>query len=104
MTKEKNSLTKTEQENVSGGRKVNFFGFNSKTGNYNKCDFCGSYGTMPLLNGQDVCLNCLEKMKQAVGQENIIKLIIPQNKPSTPTESQTKNITITTTTPSIKKK
>lgn len=93
---EKNSVENVNEEDfseVAGGRKVNFFGVASKTGSYHKCDFCGKYGTMPLVNGQDCCLECLEKIKNAVGQNNVIKLVLPQNGP----EPSTKNITITTT-------
>ena len=93
---EKNSMqdvTNEEFSKISGGKKVNFLGFESKTGSYHKCDFCGKYGTMPLVNGQDCCLECLEKIKNAVGQNNVIKLLVPQNG----SEPSTKNITITTT-------
>ena len=93
---EKNSMqnvTNEEFSKISGGKKVNFLGLESETGSYHKCDFCGKYGTLPLVNGQDCCLECLEKIKNAVGQNNVIKLVLPQNGH----EPSTKNITITTT-------
>ena len=93
---EKNSVENVNEEDfseVAGGRKVNFFGMPSETGSYSKCDFCGKYGTMPLVNGQDCCLKCLKRMKDLVGENNVIKLLLPQNGP----EPSTKNIPITTT-------
>lgn len=93
MENEKELLNDAEQSEVAGGKQVNFFGVASKTGSYHKCDFCGKYGTMPLVNGQDCCLKCLEKMKDSVGENNVIKLLVPQDGP----EPSTKNITITTT-------
>lgn len=60
---------------ISGGKKVDFFGSENKAGNYTKCDFCGRYGAMPLLNHKDTCLNCLGKITNIVGKSNIMKLI-----------------------------
>lgn len=64
---------------VSGGKRVNFFGFKSKTGNYTKCDLCGKYGTVPLSNGVDICLHCLEKVKNIIGPNNTFKLLAPNS-------------------------
>ena len=62
-------------EKVSGGKRVNFFGFESSTGKYTKCDLCGKYGTVPLSINMDVCLGCLEKIKNIIGQDNTFKLL-----------------------------
>ena len=75
---EKNSVENVNEEDfseVAGGRKVNFFGMASETGSYSKCDLCGEYGTVPLSNGVDVCLRCLGKKKNLIGQDNTFRLL-----------------------------
>ena len=69
------NLPEKETEKVSGGKRVNFFGFESSTGKYTKCDLCGKYGTVPLSINMDVCLGCLEKIKNIIGQDNTFKLL-----------------------------
>lgn len=69
------NLPEKETEKVSGGKQVNFFGFESSTGKYTKCDLCGKYGTVPLSINMDVCLGCLEKIKNIIGQDNTFKLL-----------------------------
>lgn len=96
LENDKELLSESEQLEIAGGKRVNFFGFSSKTGNYTKCDFCGKYGAMPLVNGKDTCLSCLDKLKATLGQENVIKLLVPGSDSGSNPSSSTKNITITT--------
>ncbi|MGN1044065.1 MAG: hypothetical protein ACI4PR_04625 [Acutalibacteraceae bacterium] len=89
------NLTEKETEKVSGGKQVNFFGFESSTGKYTKCDLCGKYGTVPLSINMDVCLDCLEKIKNIIGQDNTFKLLninsITQKEILNPTNSVSNN-------------
>lgn len=101
---EKNSKEVNLGEDVSGGRRVNFFGFKSNTGNYRKCDICGKYGAMHLSNGTDTCLNCLEKLVKIIGQDNTFKLLNTNSgaqkeilSPPTPTSGNTNNTKKSTT-------
>ena len=71
-------------EKVSGGKRVNFFGFESSTGSYRKCDMCNEYGAIPLSNGIDSCLNCLERLGKIIGQNNVYSLIAPSKNPQKP--------------------
>ena len=96
----KNSKQVNLGEDVSSGRRVNFFGFESKTGSYAKCDLCGKYGTVHLSNGSDACLDCLEKIGKIIGKDNTFKLIATNSttqkeilSPPTPTSSNTKKPT-----------
>lgn len=100
---QKNSAENVNEEDfskVTGGKKVNFFGVPSETGSYSKCDLCGKYGTVPLSNGVDVCLHCLGKVKNLIGQDNTFRLLatntdIPREilAPSNPPASNDKTTT-----------